>query len=193
MAPHPIPIPCDLALQPTRHRDPPQPSPCWALHLMTQERLMSHPVRAAPRSHRNGQRRHAVGSHSALALRLYLAACNPSSNCRFWDLDHLCSNWSQSFILAESRKPDLWTYVFAFSFSAFSFLIEIDYCFEFLFAICSLSPQRHEHYFNLDIVPWQYQKYWTILLFVLCLLHVEDLRGSSKDVQRVIRHFSSVA
>ena len=25
----------------------------------------------------------AVGSHSALALRLYLAACNPSSSCRF--------------------------------------------------------------------------------------------------------------
>jgi len=43
------------------------------------------------------ERRHTVGSHSALALRLCLAGCNPSSNCRFWVLDHLCSNLSQSF------------------------------------------------------------------------------------------------
>jgi len=40
---------------------------------------------------------HAVGSHSALALRLYLVACNPSVRCRFWVLDHLWSNLSQSF------------------------------------------------------------------------------------------------
>jgi len=45
--------------------------------------LESHPKRAAPLSRRDDARRHAVGSHSALALRLYLAACNPSSSCRF--------------------------------------------------------------------------------------------------------------
>jgi len=59
--------------------------------------LESHPKQAAPLSHRDGERRHAVGFRSALALRLYLAACNPSSSCRFWVLDHLCSNWSQWF------------------------------------------------------------------------------------------------
>jgi len=59
--------------------------------------LESHPERAAPLSRRDDERRHAVGSHSALALRLYLAACNPSSSCRFGVLEHLCSNLSQSF------------------------------------------------------------------------------------------------
>jgi len=44
--------------------------------------LVSHPERAVPLSRREDERRHAVGSHSALALHLYLAACNPSSSCR---------------------------------------------------------------------------------------------------------------
>ena len=54
----------------------------------------SHPEQAAPLSRREDEKRHAVGSHSALALRLSddLAVCNPSSSCRFWVLDHLCSN-----------------------------------------------------------------------------------------------------
>ena len=59
--------------------------------------LESHPEQATPLYHCDDERRHAVGSHSALALRLYLAACSPSSSCRFWVLDHLCSNLSQSF------------------------------------------------------------------------------------------------
>jgi len=59
--------------------------------------LEPHPDQAAPLSRRDDERPHAVGSHSDLALRLYLAACNPSSNCRFWVLNHLCSNLSQSF------------------------------------------------------------------------------------------------
>jgi len=45
--------------------------------------LESHPERAAPLSHRDDERRHFVGSHSARALRLYLAACNPSSSGHF--------------------------------------------------------------------------------------------------------------
>jgi len=45
--------------------------------------LESHPKQATPLSSRDDKRRHAVGSHSAFALRLYLAACNPSSSCRF--------------------------------------------------------------------------------------------------------------
>ena len=56
-------------------------------------------LEAVPLSRCDDERRHAVGSRSALALRLYLAACNPSSSCRFWVLDHLCSNLSQSFQL----------------------------------------------------------------------------------------------
>jgi len=67
-------------------RDP-RPSHC----------LESHPERAAPLSRRDDERRHAVSSHSALALHLYLAACNPSSSCRFWVLDHLFSNLPQLF------------------------------------------------------------------------------------------------
>jgi len=45
--------------------------------------LEFHPERAAPLSHHDDERRQAIGSQSALALRLYLAACNPSSSCRF--------------------------------------------------------------------------------------------------------------
>ena len=59
--------------------------------------LESHPERAAPLSRRDDERCHAIGSHSVLALRLYLAAYNTSSSCRFSVLDHLCSNLSESF------------------------------------------------------------------------------------------------
>ena len=59
--------------------------------------LESHPEQAAPLPRRDNERRHAVGSHAALALRLYIAACNPSSSCRFWALHYLCSHLSQSF------------------------------------------------------------------------------------------------
>ena len=45
--------------------------------------LESHPERAAPLSRRDDERCHAMGSHFALALRLYLAAYNTSSSCRF--------------------------------------------------------------------------------------------------------------
>ena len=89
--------------------------------------LESHPEQVAPLSRRDHERWHAIGSHSALALHLHLAACSPSSSCRFWVSDHLCSNLSQSFYLCwitdESRKSDLWTCVcvFTFSSSAFAF------------------------------------------------------------------------
>jgi len=59
--------------------------------------LESHPEQAAPLSRRDDERWHAVGSHSTPELRLYLAAHNPSSSCRFWVLNHFCSNLSQSF------------------------------------------------------------------------------------------------
>jgi len=46
--------------------------------------LESHPERTAPLSRRDDERCHAIISHSALALRLYLAAYSTSSSCRFW-------------------------------------------------------------------------------------------------------------
>jgi len=70
----------------------PQPSTCrHAQSLLgssfhdqrTHHVLESHPERAAPLSLRDDERRHAVGSHSTLALCVYLAACYPSSICRF--------------------------------------------------------------------------------------------------------------
>jgi len=39
--------------------------------------LESHPEQTAPLSRRDDERQHAVGCHSALALRLYLAAYSP--------------------------------------------------------------------------------------------------------------------
>ena len=99
MAPHPIPLPCTSASPFPSHRDAHTPSPCWTPHFMTKERFMfSNPTPSEPPLFcRVDERRYAVGSHSALALRLYLAACSPSSRCRIWVLDHLCSNLSQSF------------------------------------------------------------------------------------------------
>jgi len=51
--------------------------------------------------------------------------------------------------------------------------------FKFLFAIWSLSPQLFHYHFFLSIVSWQYQRYSTILIFVLCLLCVTPLVCSS--------------
>jgi len=45
--------------------------------------LESHPEQAAPLSRRDDERCHDIGSHTVLALRLYLAAYNTSSSCRF--------------------------------------------------------------------------------------------------------------
>jgi len=48
-----------------------------------------------------------------------------------------------------------------------------------LFAIWSVSPQRFHYYFYLSIVSWQYQKYSTILILVLCLPCVTPLACAS--------------
>ena len=89
----------------------------------TPHNLETHPEQAAHLSCRNDDRRHAVDSHSALVLRLYLAACNPSSSCCFWVCDHLCSNLSESFHscwITETRSLKLCVF-FTFSSSAFAF------------------------------------------------------------------------
>ena len=50
MAPPPIPLPYTLAFPPPSHRDATTPSPCWASHFMTQERIMfSNPTPSEPR------------------------------------------------------------------------------------------------------------------------------------------------
>ena len=48
-----------------------------------------------------------------------------------------------------------------------------------MFAISSLLPQRFHYYLYLGIVSWQYQKYLTILILVLCFLCVTPLVCSS--------------
>jgi len=53
------------------------------------------------------------------------------------------------------------------------------FSFKFLFSIWSLSPQWFHYYFFLSSVSWQYQKYSTILILVLCLLCVTPLVSSS--------------
>jgi len=149
--------------------------------LMVYHVLESHPEQTAPLSRRDDVRCHAIGSHSALALRLHLAACSPSSSCRFWVLDHLCSNLSQSFHLC--WITEIWflnlCVCLTFSSSAFAFLIDMNFSFKSLFAIWSSSPQRFHYYFFLSIVSWQYQKYSSILILVLCLLSVTPLVCSS--------------
>jgi len=98
--------------------------------------LESHPEQAVPLSRRDNERWHAIGSHSALALCLHLAACSPSSSCRFWVLDHLCSNLSQLFHLCwitEIRflKLCVWFYLFLFCLCFFDrneFQLQVPVC-----------------------------------------------------------------
>jgi len=113
------------ANQPTKHRhaqsllDPPFHDP--RMHHV----LESHPEWAAPLSCHDDE--HAVSSYSALALHLYLAACNQSSSCSLWVLDHLCSNLSQpranlipfasdSCWISETRSLNLFVYFYIFLF-----------------------------------------------------------------------------
>jgi len=84
--------------------------------------LESHTKRAAPLSRRDDERCHALVSHSVVALRLHLATCSPSTNCRFWVLDNLCSNLSQSFHLCWITESDLWTCVCVLPFPLLSLL-----------------------------------------------------------------------
>jgi len=49
MATYPIPLPYALAFLPPSHRDATTPIPCWAPHVMTQERIMfSNPTPSKP-------------------------------------------------------------------------------------------------------------------------------------------------
>jgi len=89
----PSPLPPSLRLglaahQPSRrHQAQSWPVPAGPLTMFHNPRtphvLVYPPEQAVHISRRGDERRHAVGSHSALALRLYLAAFNPLSSCRF--------------------------------------------------------------------------------------------------------------
>jgi len=54
------------------------------------------------------------------------------------------------------------------------------FSFKSLFAIWSLSPQQFHYYFCFSIVSWQYQKYSTILIVVLCLLCVTMMKNETE-------------
>jgi len=108
--------------------------------------LEYHPEKAAPLSRRDDERWHAIGFHSALAVRLYLAACNPSSSCRFWVLEHLCSNLSQSFHLCwitEIRSLNMCAFFYPF-FRVF----------------CLCFSDRNEH--QLEVPDLQFGRYSTV-------------------------------
>ena len=73
MAPHPIPLPCDLTFPPPSHRDATTPSPCWAPHFMTQERIMlSNPTPSKP--HLSPAATMSDDTSSALAPSLHCAS-----------------------------------------------------------------------------------------------------------------------
>jgi len=130
-------------------------------------------------------KRHAFCYHSTLALHVNLAACNPSSRCRFWVLNAqlvstTCHSNSILLLLNHHGNPIFVPiYLFSFSCSALVakvFLIRMDLSFEFLFEIQLSSPQWFHYYFYLSMVSWQYhQRYCTILIFCLRLLCIKLL------------------
>jgi len=129
MAPHPILLPCALAFPPPIHRDVTTPSPCWAPHFAQERIMFSNPTPSKP--HLSPLRLWATTRcwlSLRLALFLYLAACNPSSSCRFWVLDHLCSNLSQLFHFC-------WITEIQF--------LNMDVCF-YLFLFCHCFSDRNE-------------------------------------------------
>ena len=85
MAPHPIPLPCALAFPPPSHRDATTPSPCWAPHFMTQERIvLSNPtpskLRLSPAVMMSDDTPQAAARHSQSATvhtGLFILFCFP--------------------------------------------------------------------------------------------------------------------
>ena len=129
------------------HRDTTTPSPCWALHFMTQEHLMfSNPTPSEP-----------CLSPAVTMSDDMLSALTPSLHCAsilqpatppqvvaFKSLSISAPVCLDRFTLDKSWKPDLLTCVcvVTFSSSAFAFLTETNCSFKFLFAMWLLSPQR---------------------------------------------------
>ena len=163
----PSPIPTSLRLG-FSVETPPRPvpaGPLWALfHDPSSPNILeAHPERTVSFSRRVGERRHAVGSHSAFTTCCWLPLrlCTVPLSCSLQFLLTL-SLWSLGLCLLqfvstachhnfnESRKTDLVCILSSFS-SAFAFLIllvEMDIRVESLFAICSSLPQRFHYYFS---------------------------------------------
>ena len=140
MAPNPLSLPCTLAFPLPSHRDATTPSPCWAPHFMTQNRIMfSNPTPSEPRL--SPAATMSDDMLSALTLPLHCASIlQPATPPRVFAFESwtisapICLN---RFTFAESRKPDLWTCVCVFTFfsSDFVFLIKMNFSFKSLFAI----------------------------------------------------------
>jgi len=184
-SPHPPPLRLSLAAHQPSRRHPAQSLLDPSFHDPSQEFWTSHVLESHPeRATSLPPRRWAT-----TCCRLWIRPCTAPLSCSLQPLLKLsflslapslpiCLNHCT---LAESRKPDLWTFVCVFTFtsSAFAFLTEMDFSFESLFVICPLLLQRFHYDFYLSIVSWQYQKFWTILIIlVLCLLCVTPLVSS---------------
>jgi len=166
MAPHPIPLPCALAFLPPSHRDATTPSPCWAPHFMTQERIMfSNFTPSKPRL--SPAVMMSEDTPSALTPPLHCASIlQPALLLEFVAFESstifapICL--SVSPLLNHGNpifEPGTVCVFLPFFSSAFAFLIEMNLSFQSLFAIWSLSPQRFNYCFFLNIVSLQYQKY----------------------------------
>jgi len=142
-SPHPLFLRIGLAAhQPSnRHHDQSLLGPSFHDSRTPHVRVFeSHPEWAAPLSCRDDERRHAVGP--PLRPCTYLAACKSFSSCRFWLLDHFCSNLFQLFFIFEITKTRSLNLCVCFycNLFCFAFLKDMDSSFESLFAIWSLSP-----------------------------------------------------
>jgi len=167
MAPHPIPVPCALAVPSPSHRNAATPSPCWA-PFMTQERLMfSNPIPSE--LHLSVAATMSDDMLSALTPCLPCASilqpATPPQVVAFYSWTISTPIFLNRFTrAAKSRKPDLWTCVHFLPFPLLPLLsatrIEINFNFKSLFALWSLSTSQQFHcYFYLIIVSWRYQKY----------------------------------
>ena len=82
MALHPVPLPGALAFPPPSHRDATTPSPCWAPHFITQERIMfSSPIPSKPRLSPAAT----MSDHDATPSAL-LCPCTAPLSCSLQDL-----------------------------------------------------------------------------------------------------------
>jgi len=131
----PIPLPCSFAFPPPSNRNATTPSPCWAPHFMTQERIMfSNPTPSKLRL--SAAATMSDDTQSALTPPLHCASimqpAAPPQVFAFesWTISApICLN---RFTFAEWRKSDLWTCVCVFTCSSSAFPF-------FTYPYCSLS------------------------------------------------------
>ena len=154
MAPHPISLPCALALPPASLRDATTSSPCSVPLFVTQECIIfSNPTLSKPRLCSDATM--SDDTLSALTPPWHctsiLQPATPPKVVAFESQTISATICLNRFTLAGSRKSDLWTCVCVFTFSSsdFAFLIKTNFSFKFLFANWSLSPQRFHYYFYL--------------------------------------------